>query len=87
MRKGWSGRRIEGTLPDNQMNSIFRALDTNGDGKLSHKELKVGLKSFGLRFAGVRAWRAIRHVDSNGDGMMDEDEIDELTKYASKWKI
>ncbi|KAF5792353.1 putative EF-hand domain-containing protein [Helianthus annuus] len=87
MRKGWSGRRIEGTLPDNQMNGIFRALDTNGDGKLSRKELKVGLKSFGLRFAGVRAKRAIRHVDANGDGMISEDEIDELTKYASKWRI
>ncbi|KAI3522127.1 hypothetical protein L1887_11606 [Cichorium endivia] len=85
MRKGRSGVRLEGPLAENQMKGIFRAFDTNGDGNLSRKELKAGLKSCGLRFAGFKAWRALRHADANGDGLICEDEIDELTKYASKW--
>ncbi|KAL8230902.1 hypothetical protein R6Q59_034371 [Mikania micrantha] len=87
MRKGWPCRRLEGVMPENQMKTIFKAFDTNEDGKVSRKELKSGLKSFGLRFAGFRAWRAMRHVDANGDGFIGEDEIEELTKYASKWGI
>lgn len=74
-------------MPENHLKGIFRAFDTDGDGKLSRKELKVGLKSLGLRFTSIRAWRAIRHVDANGDGLIGEDELDELTIYASKWGI
>ncbi|KAI3726685.1 hypothetical protein L1987_66485 [Smallanthus sonchifolius] len=82
-RRGCSGRRF--SLSENQIKNIFRELDTNGDGKLSWEELKVGLKRFGLRFACFKAWLALRHVDANGDGLIGEDELDELIKYASKW--
>lgn len=85
MRKGWSSTRLEGPLSEKQMKSIFRSFDKNGDGNLSRKELKVGLKSCGIRFAGFKAWRAVRHADANGDGLVCDDEIDELTKYATKW--
>lgn len=69
------------------MKGVLKTFDTNGDGRLSRKELKVGLKSLGLRFAGLRAWHALRHADANGDGQICDEEIDELAKYASKWGL
>ncbi|KAL9999790.1 putative EF-hand domain-containing protein [Helianthus debilis subsp. tardiflorus] len=87
-RKGWTNwRGLEASLPEHQMRSIFKAFDINGDGKLSRKELKLCLKKFGLHFAGLRAWDAIGHIDADGDGMISEDEIDELIKYAYKWGL
>ncbi|KAJ9567639.1 hypothetical protein OSB04_003605 [Centaurea solstitialis] len=86
MRKGWCHRSIE-VLSDDPLKGVLKTFDKNGDGKLSRKELKVGLKSLGLRFAGFRAWRAVRRADANGDGQIGDEEMDELAKYVSKWGL
>ncbi|CAL5418128.1 unnamed protein product [Camellia sinensis] len=72
-------------LTEEQLKGILKRYDTNGDGKLSRKELKVAFRSLGLRFSGLRARCAVHHADGNGDGFITEDEMSNLVKYASRW--
>lgn len=72
-------------LSEDQLKGLLKRYDTNGDGKLSKKELSAAFRQLGLRFSGWRAGRAIHHADANCDGYISEDELRELVKYAMKW--
>ncbi|GMP81027.1 hypothetical protein CsSME_00035879 [Camellia sinensis var. sinensis] len=72
-------------LTEEQLKGILKRYDTNGDGKLSRKELKVAFRSLGFCFSGLRARCAVHHADGNGDGFITEEEMSNLVKYASKW--
>ncbi|KAI3709034.1 hypothetical protein L2E82_17486 [Cichorium intybus] len=87
MRKAWCVRQIELPLTDDQLKGMLRRFDTNRDGKISRRELRVGLRSLGLHFTFIRAGRALHHADGNGDGVISDEEINELAKYVYKWGI
>lgn len=72
-------------LSEEQIKGLLKRYDTNGDGRLSRKELEVAFRRLGLNFIGWKAKRALRHADANGDGYISEDELSELVKYATKW--
>ncbi|KAK9946519.1 hypothetical protein M0R45_011982 [Rubus argutus] len=61
---------------------LFKSSDKNGDGKLSKEELKAAFRKLGSRWSSYRASRALRYVDSNHDGVISEEEFNELVKYA-----
>ncbi|KAM7514212.1 hypothetical protein LguiA_003795 [Lonicera macranthoides] len=81
----WTPRGANYGPSEDQLKGLLKRYDTNGDGKLSKKELRAAFHKLGLRFSWWRAGRAIRHADANGDGYISEDELSELVKYCMKW--
>ncbi|KAG5542158.1 hypothetical protein RHGRI_021874 [Rhododendron griersonianum] len=73
-------------LSEDQLKGLLQRCDTNGDKRLSRKELKLAFRSLGLKHCGSRSRDAFQHADANGDGFITEEELNQLVKYAySKW--
>lgn len=72
-------------LTKEQLKTIFLQHDVHGEGRLSRKELSNAFRFLGDRFPNWRARRCLSHVDTNADGCIDLDEIDELVRYAAKF--
>ena len=63
---------------------MVKTLDIDKDGKISKDELADAVRGNGGWFAGWKGKRGIRSADSNGDGVIDESEIDMLAAFAQK---
>ncbi|CAA3032646.1 probable calcium-binding CML23 [Olea europaea subsp. europaea] len=61
----------------NQLEQVFKFIDTNGDGKLSSYELEDVLLNLGndKKVANKEAEEMVREMDSNGDGFVDLQEF------------
>ncbi|KDP38359.1 hypothetical protein JCGZ_04284 [Jatropha curcas] len=71
-------------LNEEQLRKLFQQLDLNGDKYLSKEELKQAFNKVGAAFPGYRARRALKNVDTSGDGYVDMDEFDNLIDYVLK---
>ncbi|KAL0017369.1 hypothetical protein SO802_004438 [Lithocarpus litseifolius] len=69
---------------DDQLRNIFKKYDANNDNKLSREELKKAFEFLGSITPGFRADRGLHHADANKDGYVNEEEMDELVKYAER---
>ncbi|OIT04145.1 hypothetical protein A4A49_00312 [Nicotiana attenuata] len=78
-------RGVSHPLTEEQVKGMLKKYDKNRDGKLSKEELRLAFKEMGLHFCGWKAGKALRFADINGDGFINEDEMSEFVKYASKW--
>ncbi|KAJ4721658.1 putative Calcium-binding EF-hand family protein [Melia azedarach] len=71
------------TYTEEQLKMLFRRHDVNGDGKLGKRELKKVFEELSSPWPAWRASRALRHADSNGDGIISLDQdLDRLVKYV-----
>ncbi|KAI3684970.1 hypothetical protein L6452_34200 [Arctium lappa] len=64
----------------NQLRDIFNRFDMDSDGSLTHLELAALLRSLGLKPSGDQIYMLFNHMDSNGNGAV---EFDELVKAMS----
>lgn len=70
------------SLNEVQLRAIFKKHDVNGDGHLNKQELKEAFWKLGAIMPSWRADRAIYYTDIDIDGVICEEEIDELVAYA-----
>ncbi|GMN35186.1 hypothetical protein TIFTF001_005134 [Ficus carica] len=68
-----------------QLKGMFMRFDENGDGRLSKEELRKAFKGLGSHVPGLQAFFALFCTDRNGDGTINDDELDILVKYALKF--
>ncbi|KAJ4834871.1 hypothetical protein Tsubulata_043166 [Turnera subulata] len=74
------------SLNEAQLKAIFKEHDADGDGRLSKEELKAAFHRLGAHLPGWRVKRSLRHADVDGDGNISLGELDELVKYAKKFR-
>lgn len=72
----------EAALDEAQLRATFRKHDINDDGHLNKEELKEAFRRLGAIMPSWRADRAIYYTDIDIDGVIDEEEIDQLVAYA-----
>ncbi|GLT33110.1 hypothetical protein SLA2020_077230 [Shorea laevis] len=63
----------------------FQRYDTNGDGRLSQAELRKAFATLGSRCPPLRAWLSSNDADKNGDGYINQQELDALIRYTIQW--
>ncbi|WOK93995.1 hypothetical protein Cni_G02696 [Canna indica] len=65
-------------------------VDADNDGKITKEELRDALKAAGVEFPAMKAMLAMRHIDIDDSGAIDnEQEKKKLIKYVAqeKWNV
>ncbi|RLN32922.1 uncharacterized protein C2845_PM03G13020 [Panicum miliaceum] len=70
------------TVPE--FKNWLKQFDTDGDGRISRKELREAIRRRGAWFSGLRARFAIRRADRNRNGFVDDSEIEGLIQFAER---
>uniref|UniRef100_A0A0D9XEI3 EF-hand domain-containing protein n=1 Tax=Leersia perrieri TaxID=77586 RepID=A0A0D9XEI3_9ORYZ len=62
----------------------LRQFDTDRDGRISRDELRQAMRAVGVKFTGIKCRRGMNLADADGDGYLDDSEIDGLIEYWGK---
>ncbi|KAK6245253.1 hypothetical protein QUC31_000061 [Theobroma cacao] len=62
----------------------LKKFDDDKDGRISRDELANAIRAAGGWFATRKSKHAIRSVDANGNGFIDDNEIKNLAEFAEK---
>nr|GMC50450.1 Calcium-binding EF-hand [Ipomoea batatas] len=60
----------------------FRRFDADRDGRISREELREAIRAAGVRFSWLKGRKGMKAVDGNGNGFIDDCEIDKLVEFA-----
>ncbi|KAI9096797.1 hypothetical protein K1719_025976 [Acacia pycnantha] len=63
----------------------LRSFDSNGDGRISHSELREAVRLSGGLFASWKSKRDIESADANHDGFIHDTEFRNLAHLADKY--
>ncbi|KAM3275793.1 hypothetical protein ACQJBY_044264 [Aegilops geniculata] len=60
----------------------IRRFDADRDGRISRDELRRAMRALRVRFTRRRSRSGISYADADGDGYIDDSEIDGLVEFA-----
>lgn len=70
------------SFEEHQLKLIFNQFDSDKDGLLNKQELKNAFSYLGSRVPEWRTQRALSYADENGDGYIDDKELEKIINYA-----
>ncbi|CAA2953860.1 polcalcin Phl p 7-like [Olea europaea subsp. europaea] len=62
----------------------LKKFDKNKDGRISQDELWQAIRANGVRFSWWKGRRAVKAIDTNSNGVVDENEFGNLVEFAEK---
>ncbi|KAG6498113.1 hypothetical protein ZIOFF_046022 [Zingiber officinale] len=77
-----AARAVSGEMTVDEFKEWLKRFDADKDGRISRQELRRAIRSIDRRFTGWKAGRGIRFADTDGDGFIEDDEIDKLVEFA-----
>uniref|UniRef100_A0ACD5Y107 Uncharacterized protein n=1 Tax=Avena sativa TaxID=4498 RepID=A0ACD5Y107_AVESA len=77
-------RSLDGDMTVDEFKQWLRRFDVDCDGRISRGELRCAMRTIRTRFSGYKSKQGINYADADGDGYIDDSEIDGLIDYAQK---
>jgi calmodulin len=77
-------RALDGGMTVDEFKEWIKFFDVDKDGRISRQELRRAIKVIHGRFSGWKSSKGIRAADTDGDGYIEEDEIDNLIDFAQR---
>ncbi|XP_048129418.1 calmodulin-like protein 5 [Rhodamnia argentea] len=71
-------------MSNEEFKKWLATFDANKDGRFSKEELRHAIRATGAWFPWLKTHNAVHAVDTNGDGFIDENEMNNLVDYAKK---
>ncbi|KAH7848791.1 hypothetical protein Vadar_007992 [Vaccinium darrowii] len=62
----------------------LKKFDINRDGRISEEDLQEAIRASGGWFTGRKSKAGVRSADANGNGFIEESEINNLVEFAKK---
>jgi centrin-3 len=81
---GRSYNRPDRELTEDQKHEIkeaFELFDTDKDNALDYHELKVAMRALGFDVKKAEVLKLLRDYDKNGQGLMDFEDFNKISKY------
>ncbi|PIA56438.1 hypothetical protein AQUCO_00700635v1 [Aquilegia coerulea] len=70
------------TMTVEDFKTWLKQFDADGDGRISKNELRTAIRDLGMCFTTWKARKGVRIADANGNGFLDENEIEGLVEFA-----
>jgi calmodulin len=77
-------RSLDADMTVDEFKEWLQRFDVDRDGRISRDELRRAMRAIRARFTGWRSRQGINYADADGDGYIDNNEIDGLIEFAQR---
>ncbi|KAJ0974953.1 hypothetical protein J5N97_016918 [Dioscorea zingiberensis] len=75
-------RSVDSGMSVEDFKRWLKSFDADQDGRISKDELQKAMRSMRVRFCTMKSGRGVRLADSDGDGYIDDNEMENLVEFA-----